>query len=203
MMNKTDLLFQMMEQPQAYTDQQWQDILSDEECRELYTLMSKTQSAFDAQKEIGDETIDAEWKRLTVSTSRKWLRVAAMFIGILLISGITLAAIHTWNLTTAPSPRDEEHSYTQASDTSRKSSPIPSEGEEETTVIFANVPLDTMLLEIAAYYHVSVEIEREEVRQLRFHFVWKRTDDLDHLVKKLNNFEAVNIIREPQKLIVK
>lgn len=203
MMNKTDLLFQMMEQPQAYTDQQWQDILSDEECRELYTLMSKTQSAFDAQKEIGDETIDAEWKRLTVSTSRKWLRVAAMFIGILLISGIALAAIHTWSLTTAPSPRDEEHSYTQASDTSRKSSPIPSEGEEETTVIFANVPLDTMLLEIAAYYHVSVEIEREEVRQLRFHFVWKRTDDLDHLVKKLNNFEAVNIIREPQKLIVK
>ena len=60
MMNKTDPLFQMMEQPQAYTDQQWQDILSDEECRELYTLMSKTQSAFDAQKEIGDETIDAE-----------------------------------------------------------------------------------------------------------------------------------------------
>ena len=203
MMNKTDLLFQMMEQPQAYTDQQWQDILSDEECRELYTLMSKTQSAFDAQKEIGDETIDAEWKRLTVSTSRKWLRVAAMFVGILLISGIALAAIHTWSLTTAPSPRDEENSYTQASDTSRKSSPIPSEGEEETTVIFDNVPLDTMLLEIAAYYHVSVEIEREEVRQLRFHFVWKRTDDLDHLVKKLNNFEAVNIIREPQKLIVK
>ena len=24
-MNKTDLLFQMMEQPHAYTDQQWQD----------------------------------------------------------------------------------------------------------------------------------------------------------------------------------
>ena len=38
-MNKTDLLFQMMEQPHAYTDQQWQEILADEECRELYTLM--------------------------------------------------------------------------------------------------------------------------------------------------------------------
>ena len=41
-MNKTDLLFQMMEQPHAYTDQQWQEILADEECRELYTLMAKT-----------------------------------------------------------------------------------------------------------------------------------------------------------------
>ena len=29
-MNKTDLLFQMMEQPQAYTDQQWQEILCED-----------------------------------------------------------------------------------------------------------------------------------------------------------------------------
>ena len=61
-MNKTDLLFQMMEQPQAYTEQRWQEILSDEECRELYNLMAKTQSAFDAQKEIDDEAIDAAWQ---------------------------------------------------------------------------------------------------------------------------------------------
>ena len=93
-MNKTDLLFQMLEQPQAYTEQQWQEMLSDEECRELYTLMAKTQSAFYAQKEIDEETIDAEWKRLTVPSGRKWLRVAAMFIGVLLISGIAIAAIH-------------------------------------------------------------------------------------------------------------
>ena len=44
-MNKTDLLLQMMEQPQHYTAEEWQEILADEECRELYTLMSKTQSA--------------------------------------------------------------------------------------------------------------------------------------------------------------
>ena len=93
-MNKTDLLFQMMEQPHAYTDQQWQDILSDEECRELYTLMAKTQRVFDTQKEIDDETIDVEWKRLSTSSSRRWLRVAVMFIGVLMISGITIAAVH-------------------------------------------------------------------------------------------------------------
>ena len=70
MMNKTDLLFQMMEHPHAYTDQQWQEILMDEECRELYTLMAKTKSAFDSQKEVDDETIDAEWSRLTTNPSR-------------------------------------------------------------------------------------------------------------------------------------
>ena len=44
-MNKTDLLFQMMEHPHAYTDQQWQEILMDEECRELYTLMVRKSRA--------------------------------------------------------------------------------------------------------------------------------------------------------------
>ena len=65
-MNKTDLFFQMMEQPQLYTADEWQDILADEECRELYTLMSKTQSAIDAaraEEEITDDMIDAEWQR--------------------------------------------------------------------------------------------------------------------------------------------
>ena len=30
-MNKTDLLLQMMEQPQHYTAEEWQEILADEE----------------------------------------------------------------------------------------------------------------------------------------------------------------------------
>ena len=91
-MNKTELLFQMMEQPQLYTAEEWQEILSDEECREIYTLMAKTKSAFDSQKEIDDKTIDVEWKRLTPSSRRNWLRVAAIFIGILMLSGIALAS---------------------------------------------------------------------------------------------------------------
>lgn len=67
-MNKTDLFFQMMENPELYTAEAWQEILSDKECRELYTMMSKTQSAINAthaENDITDEMIDAEWQRLT------------------------------------------------------------------------------------------------------------------------------------------
>ena len=66
-MNKTDLLLQMMEQPHQYTAEEWQEILADDECRELYILMSMTQSAVDAarvDKEVTDEMIDGEWQRL-------------------------------------------------------------------------------------------------------------------------------------------
>ena len=60
-----------------------------------------------------------------------------------------------------------------------------------------------MLIEMAGYYGVAVEFQLEEARQLRLHFVWDHNESLDQLVDRLNNFEAVNIIYEPEKLIVK
>ena len=68
-MDNTELLLRMMEQPNNYTDQQWNDILADPECRELYMLMAKTQSAFDLQHDISDEEINTEWERLQSLTS--------------------------------------------------------------------------------------------------------------------------------------
>ena len=49
-MDKTELLFRMMEQPEKYDDRQWREILSDKECHELYTMMTATRSALDAER---------------------------------------------------------------------------------------------------------------------------------------------------------
>ena len=62
-MNKTELLLRMLEHPHDYTADEWHEILQDEECRELYTLMSKTRGAVEAErvdKQLTDEQIDAE-----------------------------------------------------------------------------------------------------------------------------------------------
>ena len=40
-MRKTEQLLEMLEHPERYSESQWQEILADDECRELYTLMSK------------------------------------------------------------------------------------------------------------------------------------------------------------------
>ncbi len=69
--------------------------------------------------------------------------------------------------------------------------------------IFNNVPLDSMLTAIAVVHNMQVEFENESVRQLRFHFVWKREDSLSRVVEKLNTFEAVNIGMEDNKLVVR
>lgn len=193
-MNKTDLLFQMMEQPQAYTEQQWQEMLSDEECRELYTLMAKTQSAFDAQKEIDEETIDAEWKRLTVPSGRKWLRVAAMFIGVLLISGIAIAAIHIIQ------SRSEQPKESVVDTTSQLSTHNPQ--FEETSVRFSNTTLDSLLSVVSRHYHHAVCFRNDTLRQLRFTIGWDCSQPLSTFLNDVNEFEGLQLIDERDTIFV-
>ena len=192
-MNKTDLLFQMMEQPQAYSEQQWQEMLSDEECRELYSLMAKTQMAFDAQKEIDDETIDDEWKRLTTPSGHKWLRVAAMFVGILLISGITIAAIH---IIQSPSEQPSETIVTAKTQTSNLRSQISE------IVRFSNTPLDSVLSVVSAHYGRAVCFRNDTLRQLRFTIGWDSVQPLSSFLNDVNEFEGLQLIDERDTIFV-
>ena len=178
-MNKTDILLQMMQQPQDYTAEEWQEILADEECRELYTLMSMTRSALDAasaDEKTTDDVIDAEWQRLQVKSHTPLftlhasvLKYAAMFVGILMLSGIAFAAIRIVT-TSNHSQKDVETELTNNSMSSQPSvlSPQNSEGDSIPSVrLFENTPLDEMVSEIAHYYHLEADIQSNEAHELR------------------------------------
>lgn len=215
-------LLEMQEHPEQVTDEQLRQMLNDEQMHELVEQMAFTKRAFKNEESLTEELFIAdEWEKFATAHAEELTnaaraegkhslnftahKIAASFIGAVMASGIALAAIHIVCQYQKPETP-------QATDTIEVASPqrstLNAQLEESDTLaveprIFDNVPLDSMLLEIADYYHVSVKFEREEARQLRFHFVWKRTEDLDRMVEKLNNFEAVNIIRESEKLIVK
>lgn len=207
-MNKTDLLLQMMEQPHRYTAEEWQKLLADDECRELYTLMSKTQSAIDSDKDITDDMIDDEWKRLNTQTRPSFIilhsslfKFAAMFIGILLISGIAYAAIHIVRQYQKPETPQTEQVATikkpvNVSDTLRIDSTIVE------PVIYDNVPLEKMLPEIATHYGASVTFQDDAARQLRLFYQWKPEYTIEKVVEMLNNFETLQLQLEGDTLFV-
>ena len=227
-MNKTDLLLQMLEHPHDYSAAEWQQILEDDECRELYELMAKTRGALDAARaceQLTDEQIDAEWQRLESDMLEvkhepsdehphlrfsfsigRFRRIAAVFIAALTLSGIALAAIHIVRqqagdkakTTTLEMPTAASRQPVVPADTVTTDTAAVAE-----TVVFDNVSLDSIAKDIAAYHHLPIEIENDEARQLRFYFAWNQKDSLQEVVEKLNMFDHVTMVVENGKLIVR
>ena len=68
--------------------------------------------------------------------------------------------------------------------------------------LYDNVPLEQILTELSAYYHVDVEYQSEDVRSLRLYYQWEPDYSLDKVVEMLSHFETFNIYLENDKLIV-
>ena len=211
-MNKTDLLLQMMEQPQHYTAEEWQEILADAECRELYALMSKTQSAIDAaraNKKVTDEMIDAEWQRLNHEKHQgkyekySLLKFAAMFVGILMLSGIAYAAIHIVSHYNAPKEQNTEDIKNSQPSTSSPQLAEPDTIAALQPKLYDNVPLGEIFEELSAYYNVKVVYQNEDAPRLRLFYQWKPEYTLEKVVEMLNNFEWIQIQTENDTLFIR
>ena len=194
-MNKTDLLLQMMEQPQHYTAEEWQEILADEECREIYTLLSKTQSAIDAAR--------ADEKQEVRSRKYSLLKFAAMFVGVLMLSGIAFAAIHIASYYNAPEEQDTEVIKNSQPSTSSPQLAEPDTIQALQPKLYDNVPLGEIFEELSGYYNVKVVYQNEDAPRLRLFYQWKPEYTLEKVVEMLNNFEWIQIQTENDTLFIR
>ena len=221
---RIEWLLELQEHPEQLTDEQLQQILADDEMRQLVQQLGFAKRAFkhDALKNDTPD-VEGEWEKFAAShseeletldegeyKSRFVLRltthkIAASFIGVLLASGIAFAAIQVVRNISTPKPQQPT---TEQTTDINPVAPLPADTVQADTIttepyIFNNVPLDSMLTAIAVAHNMQVEFENEAARQLRFHFVWKREDSLSRVVEKLNTFEAVNIGMEDKTLVVR
>ena len=91
-------LLEMLDHPEAYTEQEIRDIINqDEETRETYRLMVEAKRSSRHTHANNLTNVDAAWKRF--NQKRKagkqysgWMKIAASFIIVLLITGVSFAA---------------------------------------------------------------------------------------------------------------
>ena len=209
-------LLEMLDNPEAYSEQEIRDIIhKDEETREAYRLMVAAKQGY-AREKCGSD-VDAAWQRFCVRMKSEegfshyslftlhssLQKVAASFIGILLVSGIAFAAIHIvrqYQKTEAPKSADTTAVANSSFSTLHSSLP-----EDTTTVqpvIYDNLPLEEMLPEITAHYGVETTFQSEDVRGLRLHFVWDPQADLEKVVSDLNHFDHLHVTLKDNQLIV-
>ncbi len=202
-------LLEMLDHPEAYSEQQMLDIiLRDEDTRQTYRQMIEAKRSSRHRKTGDPIDVDAAWMRLDQKLQPKrrnlnWTKVAASFIGVLLVSGIAFAAI--FSLTPASSPKSERNEYKAASDTVRHSTRLSHQSaavEETAPVVYDNVSLEQMVQEIAAHYDAEVTFQSDEARQLRFHFVWNPQQGLDQVVSDLNQFECLTVTLNDNQITI-
>ena len=206
--DKIRLLLDMHEHPENYSDEQLASMLEDEQMAALWQQLATAKRAL---TDAPEPDVDAEWQRFeqkhfTPSRNRRWLKVAAMFVGVLMLSAFTYAAIHAvrahrtevQQTTTEQMPSSRsavETSVTEMHD-------ADSSAVEESPVTFDNVSLETIINDIAMRHQLQVEFRNEDARTLRFYFVWQPDEALDEVLERLNMFESVNISKEGNTIVV-
>ncbi|MBQ9555054.1 MAG: DUF4974 domain-containing protein [Muribaculaceae bacterium] len=197
-------LLDMHEHPENYADEQLATMLDDEMQEQLATAKR-------AMTDIPEPDVDAEWQRFEREhfapvKNRRWLKVAAMFIGVLMLSAFTYAAIQA--VRNNPIDKAEETAQSIVTTTQAESAVGPRLGVADTVeevvapVVYDNQPLEQMLDNIASRYGKSVEFRNEEARDLRFYFELHPGEDLNSVVERLNMFDRVSVSIEGNTIVV-
>ena len=210
-------LLEMLDHPEAYTEQEIHDIINrDEDTRETYRLMVEAKRSSRNRQDETPVDVDAAWQRFhqrlqPKQRGRGWMKIAASFIGVLLVSGIAFAAIHIVRHYVGgdmPTPPQEtqivEANQQVALDDTVKVATTDTIAPKATMepVVFDNVPLEEMLPKIAAHYEATVTFANEKARQLRFRFVWNPQQDIDQVVSDLKQFESLTVTLKDNQITV-
>lgn len=203
-------LLEMLDNPEAYTEQEIQDIINrDEDTRETYRMMAEAKRSSRQHQANKPIDVDAAWQKFNQKIQPQqhsfgWMKIAASFIGVLLVSGIAFAAIQIVRYTQQNTPKTEE-----VINTPKSANVTPADTLTTDTIatpqpiIYDNIPLEKMLPEIAAHYDAKVTFVNDEARQLRFYFMWHPQKGIEKVVSDLNQFERLNITLNDNQITVK
>lgn len=211
-MNKIEHLIAMMEKPDRYSQEEWQQVLCDKDCREYYRLMCDTSAALHDHRPDETETEEAlqRFEKRYMSDRRHialWRQLAAVFVGLMLISGLAFAAITMVKhhqqapkreLAVAPTKAKATAKTTTAVRDTIKSQPQESNGMKQ----FINTPIANIVNEIASYYGLKAEIRNTQAASIRLYFNWNRQCSAAQVVSQLNQFDNIRITLDGSSLVL-
>ena len=242
---KWDMLLDLLEHPEKYSETQKDELLGDEEVNELYQLQVETRQSLDfakSKEKMKMPSIDAEWEKLkdemklkekqlkeekqqkeemsqnaetqqTAKLFSLWspMRKVAAVAAVLVVSGITFAAIHLVTRSHQASDKNNTELVASHKDSIQQvSAPQKSNIEEKTDsaslaqlpLVYENAELQNILTPIAGHFHLQVTYQNESARHIRLFLQLEKNMSLDDIIELMNHFEKVNIRHEGQTLIV-
>ena len=207
---KIQMLLDMQEHPENYSEQELKTMLKDPEVRELMEATALLKQAMiweNARKNAVN--VDAEWQRFAgqhIADSkprRGWMKVAAVFLGVLFVSGITFAAIHIVRMVNSQKSQTVQ---TEQPMTAKASTTIPADTVKTDTIApkiirYDEATLQKILTDMGEYYRLRVELRNEDAKTLRLFFQWNQRQEASKVLEQLNTFERIHLVLSDSTII--
>lgn len=182
----------MLLHPEQYTDEQMDQMLNEVEV-----------SVPDANE------VWQEWKNSEDTTkshssflfNSPWRKIAAMFIGVLILSGIAYAALHI-SSNTGSKPKVAVTQRKPNVKKVKKTHGFAMAPTKKAPVIYNNVELQQIMQYIADGYGVKVAFKNEAARTLRFYLQWDSNDTLQDIIDRINHFEKVHLTLSDETITI-
>ena len=203
-------LLDMQEHPENYSEQTLQEMAEDPEMRELMEATAQLKQAMMWENTHKQATnVDAEWQRFAgkhIADSkprRGWMKVAAVFLGVLFVSGITFAAIHIVRMVNSQKSQTVQ---TEQPITAKASTTIPADTVKTDTIApkiirYDEATLQKILTDMGEYYRLRVELRNEDAKTLRLFFQWNQRQEASKVLEQLNTFERIHLVLNDSTII--
>ena len=205
------LYFDMMEHPEQYTDEQLESMMDEldsepDTAQAWQEWMESEKWKVKREKSLPDEIASRSTLHSSPFTSHFSLftfhsslfrssrlrKMAAVFVGLVLLSGLAFAVIY---LNRQRTMNDGQRIVVDEQQTlSNDSSAAP--------VLFDNVPLDSVLNVVAAHYQKVVAFRDETPRSMKLIMTWQPDAPLADFLDRLNAFDGFSLHLANDTIIV-
>ena len=184
----------MLLHPEDYTDEQLDQMLDETDVKVPDANEAWEKFSGKRKEESGKRNVE-RGKRLPL------LKIAAMFVGVLMLSGIAYAAYRM-----VSNIGGDYKSPTQEMRIANSCQQVTNEEAKDSTamkpVVYEDAELATILNEIATFHQCEVVYKSEANKHIRLYFTWDQKATIDDIIGTFNKFERIHITRDNKKLIV-
>lgn len=200
-MDKIKKVTDMMEHPELYSEEDFREMLLDDDSRLTFKAIAELEAAFDAQDDTLQQ-VDYGDKPHHPATPL-WRKIAAAVVGVCLLSGVAYAAVVSGVF--GSSPKQDIANVADSVATVGKTQYVEVKNDGKTIdvkKVFENATLEQVLHDIGYVNRKAVAFRTDSVRLLRLYYQWDSRHGLDKNIEELNRFEKINITIKADSLIV-
>ncbi len=181
--DKLMTLLRLMDEPEAMTEAQLQELLSDEEVRKAYDVMADCKKLYQKPQQ---EPLSVKWLQLG-----QRLRIVAVFLGAVMLCGLAWAIIPH-----IISP------HTDSPQSAQVTTPLLQKSGDGSSVRFDDVRLDSILTVVSAHYGKAVSFRNEEAKGMKFIMTWDPDRPLSDFIDGLNLFDGLSLTLQRDTIFV-